>query len=298
VARTVALLLDDSSNLYQQLLVREATTAARRCDLELLPPRFAEGSGWAQVDAVNAYLRDARRPDAMLVMLAGGQSARASIERVSKAGVGLVLLNRLPDWLAELRSSYPQALVAGVAPNQELVGRIQARQALRLTAPGSFVILVTGIASSAAALERKKGFLDEAKDRLTVQEVDGRWSEGEAANALAAWFQMGAQRDREPRVVVCQNDAMAAGARAALARQAAGTGHQGLARVPLVGCDGLAEEGRARVLRRELAATVVVPATTLPAIEIVHRYGQTGARPDLLLLDPESFPQLQEIQPC
>jgi ABC-type sugar transport system substrate-binding protein len=297
VPKTVALLLDDSRNLYQQLLVREATTAARKHDLELLPPQFADGSGWAQVDAVNTLLRDARRPDAMLLMLAGGQSARASIERVPKAGVGLVLLNRLPDWLAELRRSYAQVLVAGVAPHQEQIGRIQAKQALQLCVPGSFVILVTGTASSAAALERRKGFLDEAKGRFTVQEVDGRWSEAEAEKALASWFQLGAMRDREPRVVVCQNDAMAAGARAALARQAASTGRQGLARVPLVGCDGLAEEGCARVLRRELAATVVVPATTPAAIEILRRHWQTGERPDQLLLDPESFPTLQEIRP-
>ncbi len=185
MSKTVALLLDDSRNLYQQLLVREATTAARKHDLELLPPQFADGSGWAQVDAVNALLRDARRPDAMLLMLAGGQSARASIERVPKAGVGLVLLNRLPDWLAELRRSYAQVLVTGVAPHQEQIGRIQAKQALQLSVPGSFVILVTGTASSAAALERRKGFLDEAKDRFTVQEVDGRWSEAEAEKALA-----------------------------------------------------------------------------------------------------------------
>ena len=136
VTRRVALLLDDPDNRYQQLLVREARASAVRCGVELLEPEFAGGSSWTQVESVNRHLREAR-PDGVLVMLAGGQWTRAPFERLPRAGVAVVLLNRIPDWVEELRREHTQALIAGVTPRQEGVGEIQAGQALRLARPGS-----------------------------------------------------------------------------------------------------------------------------------------------------------------
>ena len=137
MAKRVVLLLDDPENRYQLLLVREARVAAARCAVELLEPEFAGGSSWTQVESVNRHLRDAR-PDGVLVMLAGGQWTRAPFERLPRAGVAVVLLNRIPDWVEELRREHPRALVASVTPRQEGVGEIQANQALRVAQPGSF----------------------------------------------------------------------------------------------------------------------------------------------------------------
>jgi ABC-type sugar transport system substrate-binding protein len=124
-SRRVALLLDDPQNHYQQLLVREARAAASRSGIVLLEPEFALGSSWSQVDCVNRLLRGSP-PDGLLVMLAGGQWTRAPFERVVKAGVAVVLLNRIPAWAEELRREHVGALVGAVAPNQEGVGEIQA----------------------------------------------------------------------------------------------------------------------------------------------------------------------------
>src|SRR4030042_1172870 len=154
--RRVALLLDDPENRYQQLLVREARVAAGRCDIELLDPEFAEGSSWTQVESVNRHLRETR-PDGVVVMLAGEQWTRAPFERLPRAGVAVVLLNRIPDWVDALRRDHARALVAGVTPRQEGVGEIQADQALRLAPSGSFLVLVTGEASSPAAIARRRG---------------------------------------------------------------------------------------------------------------------------------------------
>jgi len=293
--KSTALLLDDSQNRYQQQLVQEARACAARHGAELLTPQFADGSSWKQVESINACLRADPKPDAMMVMLAGAQYARAVVERIPKAGIALVLLNRLADWLGELRSRYPQVLVAGVAPAQDGIGRIQARQAARLAAPGAFVILVTGTASSAAAIERRRGFVEGSTAPFAVHELDGNWSAAGAEAAISGWFQLGAQRERLPALVVCQNDVMAQGARAALARQAARTGRRELERVPLIGCDGIAEEGRAMVARGELAATVVLPATTPAALELLKAYWDGGTRPELTLLEVTSFPALDEI---
>jgi hypothetical protein len=64
------------------------------------------------------------------------------------------------SWSPSSRGAYPQALVAAVTPRQEGVGEIQARHALRLARPGSFVVLITGEALSPAAVARRRGFLE------------------------------------------------------------------------------------------------------------------------------------------
>jgi ABC-type sugar transport system substrate-binding protein len=290
----VALLLDDPENRYQQLLVREARAAAPRLGLEILEPEFAAGSSWTQVESLNRHLREAR-PDGVLVMLAGGQWTRSPFERLPRAGVPVVLLNRVPDWVEDLRRAHPRALVAGVTPRQEGVGEIQAGQALRVARPGSFAILVTGEASSPAAIARKRGFLETVAGRLSVHEIDGRWSATGAEKALGEWFRVGADRDRPLDLVVCQNDAMASGARAALGKQAADSGRRDLARTPLIGCDGTEREGKAMVARGELAATVVMPPTTPRALEILRRYWDTDHRADMVLLEASSHPALDEL---
>lgn len=295
MAKRVALLLDDPENRYQQLLVREARAAAGRCGIELLEPEFAGGSSWTQVESVNRHLREAR-PDGVLVMLAGGQWTRAPFERLPRAGVAVVLLNRIPDWVDELRREHPRALIAGVTPRQEGVGEIQAGQALRLVRPGSFVVLITGEASSPATVGRTRGFLEKVAGRLAVHELDGRWSAKGAEKALGEWFRVGAERDRPLGLVVCQNDAMASGARSALLRQATSSGRRELERVPLVGCDGLEEEGRSMVARGELAATVVMPPTTPPALGILRRYWDAEDRPETAVLEPSSHPALDALR--
>jgi ABC-type sugar transport system substrate-binding protein len=290
----VALLLDDPENRYQQLLAREARAAAADRGLTLLDPEFAGGSSWTQVESVNRLLREGR-PDGVLIILAGEQWTRAPFERLVKAGVAVVLLNRIPAWVDDLRHDHPRALVAAVTPRQEGVGEIQAELALRLAPLGSFAILVTGAALSPATVARKGGFLARLGARLLVHEIDGRWSARDAEKALGEWFRVGAERERPPRLVVCQNDAMAGGARSALLREAASSGRRDLERVPIVGCDGLEEEGRAMVARGELAATVVMPPTTPVAVEVLARFWDAGERSGTVALEASPHPMLDTL---
>jgi ribose transport system substrate-binding protein len=292
---SVALLLDDRDNHYQQLLVRAAREAAAARGMTLREPEYAGRSAWTQVDSVNRLLRQ-DRPDAVLIMLAGENWTRAPFERLVKAGVAVVLLNRVPGWVDGLRRDYPKALVAAVTPRQEGVGEIQAQQALRLVPEGSLVMLVTGAASSPAAVARKAGFAAVAGSRLLVNEVDGRWTAADAEKALGDWFRVGAERERPLGLIACQNDAMAIGARSALVRVAS-SGRRDLEGIPIIGCDGLEEEGRAMVARRELAATVVVPPTTPAAIEALWRFRESGERSQSVALEPSSHPPVDALGP-
>lgn len=295
--KMVALLLDDDQNRYQQLLSREAMASAERCGATVLQPEFAAGSSWTQIESVNAQLREDSPPDAMMIMLAGEQYTRPAFQRVLKKGVALAFLNRVPDWTSELREQFPRAFVAGVAPHQVGIGEIHAHQALRLARPGVSVVLVTGAAASATAVERTRGFLEAVKDRLSVHSIDGRWSAAGAQRALSEWFRLGAAADRSLDLVVCQNDAMASGVRTALAEQAVTSGSPELAGVPVIGCDGLEDEGQAMVSRGELAATVVLPPTTPSALEALQRYWDQGERPETVLLDATSFPPVETLTP-
>lgn len=292
--KTVGLLLDDAENQYQQLLVREAQLNAPRCDLELQPPQFAAGSAWAQLESIQGWLRQSDRPDGLMVMLAGGQMTVSAFARVARAGMPMVFLNRVPSWIDDLRAEFPDALVAAVAPRQEGIGEVQGRHALALARPGAFVLLVTGEARSQAAIDRQRGFEAMVGSRFEVHALEGRWSAEGAAQALADWFRMGARRQTPVDLVVCQNDTMAAGVRRTLASQAAASGQGRLLTIPIVGCDGLQQEGRAMIARGELAATVVLPPTTPPALQLLRRYWDAGAQSRTVLLEGTPFPSLDQ----
>lgn len=293
--KTVALLLDDPENQYQQLLVREARAQAPRQDCRLLDPEFAAGSSWTQLESVQTFLRKpSGRPDGVVVMLAGGQMTASAFARLAKADIAMAFVNRVPLWIDDLRVQFPKALVAAVAPRQRGIGEVQAQHAFRLARPGSFVLMVTGEARSPAAVERHQGFLETAGSRFDVHALDGRWSPEGAAQVVEEWFRVGAKRDLPLELVVCHNDAMAKGVRTALSRQAAISGRSDLARVPIVGCDGLESEGLAMVARGELAGTVVLPTTTPPALKILRRFWDSGATSGTVQLEATAYPRLAE----
>ena len=96
-----------------------------------------------------------------------------------------------------------------------------------------------------------------------------------------------------PDVVACQNDSMAAGARKALREQRHEWGD-----LPFLGCDGLPEGGRRMVADGLLAATIVTPSNTGPALEIVARWLRTKELPPPdIKLSPSSHPPVPQIRP-
>jgi ABC-type sugar transport system substrate-binding protein len=294
--KTVALLFDDQKNAYQQLLVREARSAADELRIRLLEPRFADGSSWNQIAALNEQLRSETPPDAVVTLLVGGQLTRGQFERVARAGISVVLLNRVPSWTVDLQTQYPQVLVTAVTPRQEDVGRIQGQQARRMANDGALVILITGTGASMTAIARKQGFVETVEDHFDLRELDGSWTLEGAEQVLAKWFHIGTER--LPQLIVCHNDLMAQGARMALEKEAARTQRPELRRVPLLGCDGLADEGRARVKRGEQAATVVLPTTARVAMDALARYWKSGEKSAIVELASTSFPELDALKPA
>jgi len=109
------------------------------------------------------------------------------------------------------------------------------------------------------------------------------------------WLSLKTSEGLRPDLVGCQNDAMAAGAGKALA---AFVVRPELAAVRLTGCDGLVDGGRRLVDEGRLAATVITPSNTGPAIDLVARALAERRQPQAeLLLEPAPYPKTDALGP-
>jgi ABC-type sugar transport system substrate-binding protein len=262
----------------------------------LLEPQFVDGSAMAQMEQLFVCGRGETKPDGVMVVLAGSQSQRSACERAVKAGVSLVFLNRIPDYLDDLRAAAGDTLVAGVAPDQVEIGRLQAEccARLRTSGAGGTVLVVTGTPRSATATRRLQGFRQAAEAQVEV--VEGQWTEESGYQAVLGWLRLAMGRETQLDVVVCQNDLMARGARRALVKHAMGHLQKEPAHIPIVGCDGLPDEGQRMVDGGELAATVILPRTTGRAIDVLGAFWDVGSRADLVLLPPDPYPPLAQLK--
>jgi len=143
---------------------------------------------------------------------------------------------------------------------------------------------------TAAARDRRAGFLEIVTKPATVTAVEGMWSAESAEKVVGRWLTALAS-DGTVDVLVGQNDPMALGARQALHRLSRDRHRPEWLRVPVFGVDGLPNEGQRMVDERTLAATVIVPPTSGAAIELVARFWQSKAPvPAKVVLDPRPYP--------
>jgi len=218
------------------------------------------------------------------------------MERVARnalqAGIGWVLLNRNVPYLEELRGRFPQLPVCSVGTDQEEIGRIQGRQFKILLPRGGSILYIQGPPDTSAAQERLRGMQDTiAGSGLHVTVIDGRWTAESAEKATQAWWRLKTSAATHIDLVGSQNDAMAMGARQALLTHPDEGRRGDWGTVPFTGCDGLVEGGRQLVDTGMLAATIVTPTSSGPAVELVARMLKKGERPPLLtLLDPVPYP--------
>jgi ABC-type sugar transport system substrate-binding protein len=294
--RRIQPLLADGNNAYQRLLVAQAREAAAEHGMELLEPRFAGGSMMRQMGHCYDVLRGDPRPDGVLLLLVAVDEMESGVSALAKGGVDCVVLNRIPPYLERLEKQYPERLLASVSPDQTEIGRIQGRQCLRLLPTGGTVLLVLGAHNMSSAVSREQGLREVIGNRLAIQVVEGKWQAERAEEALRDWLRFGAKRAQQLDLVVSQNDAMALGARRALERHESEAGAGGLGALPILGCDGLAEEGMEMVRRKELTATVVVPATSPRAVEILDAFWRRGEVRDQETLAPSSFPPVEQLE--
>jgi ABC-type sugar transport system substrate-binding protein len=245
---------------FQKLQAREARTAAEAAgfDLEIV---YAEDTAVIQIQQLYKAIHrpPEERPAAIVVETVVGEGLERVARNAAGAGIGWILINRNVPYLDALRAQYPALPISMVSTDQVEVGRIQARQ-LRALLPASRgeILYLQGPPDTSAA-----------QDRLRGAQEDCRAPSWSCASSTGAG----------------QNDAMAVGAARALA------GSPELAKLPITGCDGLPDGGVRLVDEGKLAATVVTPPNTGPAIRLLAQALAVRLPPARsVLIQPESYP--------
>jgi ABC-type sugar transport system substrate-binding protein len=280
--------LTSADQEYQALQGEDAREAARRLGLEV-EVLFAEDNAVRQIQQLFRFVHagEGERPAALLVHTRVPDGLERVARNAVQAGVGWILLNRTAAYVDALRRERPAIAVAAVTTDHLEVGRIHARQLARLRPEGAHVLYVQGPADASAASLRLQGLEEALRGRpYELKVVNGEWTAASADRAIAGWLRLRTSDLFQPTAVVCQNDLMARGARAALERLRPDWG-----RLPFLGCDGLPKSGRLDVDEGRLAATITMPSCAGPAIDLAVKWVRGGGSPPAqTVLAPQAYP--------
>ena len=290
--QNVVIALTTRDNDYQAEQSASATEVASRLGVKI-SVIYADNNAVNQCQQLVKIIQDkAQRPDAILVEPVGTpmyQVAKAAVA----AGIGWGILNREADYIPELRRAVPVPVFA-VSPDQEEVGRIQGKQLAAFATEGN-ILYIEGPSTSSAANLRTKGMLSTKPSKVEVKVLKADWSERGAHQAVKSWLSLSTSGQLHIRAVVCQNDAMAMGAREAFASLPKAAREQSL-NIPFTGCDGVPKTGQEWVRSGQLRATVVIPPMAGLALEMLAKAVSSGSMPaERTLCAPRSFPAIAEI---
>jgi ribose transport system substrate-binding protein len=290
----VVVALLNAEQEFQQLQAKDARDTAARLGLEV-EVSFAEGHAVVQIQQLFKHIHapESERPAAIVVEAATAEGLERVARNAARAGIAWILVNARVAYVDPFRREYPGLPIAMLGSDQREVGRIQGRQCRALLPGGGNVLCVQGPADSTVTLDRFEGLKEALGTGFEVRGLNGDWTEAGGEKAVVAWIRLKTAEAFRPDVVACQNDSMAAGARQALLLHRREWGS-----VPFLGCDGLPDGGLKMVTQGRLAATVVTPSNTGPALELVARWLQTKQVPPReVLLPPRSHPPEDRLRP-
>jgi ABC-type sugar transport system substrate-binding protein len=207
---------------------------------------------------------------------------------------GLVLLNSWDDSVQHAGESWGSAHpFATVSTDHTAIGEVQGKQVNLMLHNGGTVLAVTGPQRSSAAQERLEGLRSTLAGSIELIDTQaGKWTEEAGRTAFGEWHRVFKARNAELSVVAAQSDELAVGVRDAI-RELDPAQRERLSRARLLGVDGCPVYGKRLVDEGVLAATIVNPANTGLALELLHRFWATGARPAL-----RSFTALSAYPPA
>jgi ABC-type sugar transport system substrate-binding protein len=289
--QTVVVALLSADQEFQRFQADDARGAASANSLQI-EIVFAEGSAILQIQQLYKFVHrlPGERPFAIVVEPVVGEGLERVARAAAQAGIGWMLINCRVPYLETLRKEYPALPIGSVGTDHVEIGRIQARQILSLVPHGQRnVLYVQGPPDTGAAQERLQGVQEGLRaSSVQLRLVEGQWTEASGQQVVERWLRMNPGEDARPAIVACQNDAMAVGARKSLRAR---RDIPELAHVPVTGVDGLMQGGRALVDAGELAATVVQPSNSGPALHLIGQYVSSGRPlPAQTVLKPESYP--------
>ncbi len=258
---------------YQLLQEEAALDAGRRDGLRV---DVAWAPAFDQLRVLKKRLLEPSPVDAVIVEPAS-RSSTELVLRELRGRTGLVLLNAWSPLVEEAARSWGAALPFGtVSTDHAAIGRIQGEQVLRLARGGS-VLCVTGPRRSSAAQERLESLRSAVGAEVDLVDTEaGEWTEAAGIMAFGDWYRVFKSRNPTLAAVAAQSDELAVGVGSAIRALGDATHRAALAGARLLGVDACPAYGRRLVDEGTLSASIVTPANTGQAIDLLHRFWAEG----------------------
>ena len=291
----ISLITKDNDYQREQATAAEEVARTLGVDLQIA---YADSDAITQSQQLLEVIQSANASEfsGIIVEPAGGTSMTQVGRAAIRAGIGWVILNREIDAIGELRR-LSDAPVFSVSSDNEEVGRIQGRQFGALLPKGGLVLYLQGPSASHAAQRRATGLQATKPHNIALKVLKcPNWTEAGAHQAVTSWLRVTVAQKERIDLVAGQNDLIAIGARKALKDNLLDGGDSGFGKVRFTGVDGIPKTGQAWTRSGILAATVVVPPNTVPALKMLVKAGRDRSQPpEQTLVAPYSFPELKEL---
>lgn len=292
----VSLITKDSD--YQR---EQATAAKEAADRLKVNVRifYAENDAIKQNQQLFEVIQNPSSGVNAIIVEPAGSTALPQVARAAVgAGLGWVLLNRDDPSLSELgpQSKNP---VFSVTADQEETGRILGQQLRALVPTGGDVLCIQGPTSNPVSAQRLDGMNETKPENITLKLLRSPyWTEAAGFQTVTSWLRLSTSQHGEYAAVVGQSDLIVLGARRAFQELTNLSLRDRWLSRPFLGVNGL-KVGQNAVRSRQLASTVAIPPSTLPAIEmLVQAYRNGQAAPRLTFVRPASYPSLDVLSPA
>jgi len=281
-------------NDFQMEQAAAAEDAARRFDASVQIVYAGNSAITQSQQLLTSIQNPSQRPDAILVEPVGTAMVQVAAAAVA-AGIGWGLINREAEYIAKLRET-SRAPIFAVGTDNEEAGRVQGRQFAVFLKEGGGILYIEGPSAGEVARLRTSGMQSTKPREASTKTVRGDWTEASGYKAVRSWLALGTSQNMDIRLIGCQNDAMAIGARKAFEEVSEGQARKNWLSLPFTGIDGAPKTGQEWVRRGLLAATVLTPPPTGLAVEIMTKAIRSGVQPPPhTSIKPSSYPALEEI---
>jgi ribose transport system substrate-binding protein len=218
------------------------------------------------------------RPDGIVFEPIGSDALPRVARAARDAGAGWAVLNRVPNYILELRRGAAAPIFALTSDHIE-IGRIQGRQFAALLPAGGSVLYIEGPSHSSSANKRTSGMLETKPPNIQVMTLKGQWTEESAQRAVRGWLKLATSQKTACNLVGAQDDSMAMGARKAFEEISDKQERDAWLSLQFTGCDGVPAAGQSWVRSGLLAATVHIPPLAGRGIEMLAEGIQSGIQP-------------------
>ena len=288
--------LHNRENDFQVAQAQSAEAAARKLgiDVEIISSEDdAVNQSTQLLNAIQA--KQEARPDAIVLEPVGGTALPQVAKAANAVGIAWAVLNRQPEYLAELRSRGTAPMFAISADHKE-IGRIQGRQFAALLPNGGSVLYIEGPSRSSSAQKRTTGMLETKPPNIKVSMLKANWTSESATRVVSSWLSLSTSRSTRIDLVSAQDDAMALGARESFKRLNDQQDRSRWLSLPLTGCDGQPATGQVWVREKLLTATIFLAPLTGPAMEMLVDAIRNGTQPpEHSWTKPVSIPALDAL---